>query len=51
MCYFLLCYCVIFADWLDNKHVVYGRVIKDGLLVVLQTQHVTSVTSCSLQIG
>jgi cyclophilin family peptidyl-prolyl cis-trans isomerase len=26
--------CAFFADWLDTKHVVFGRVIQDGLLVV-----------------
>jgi peptidyl-prolyl isomerase H (cyclophilin H) len=33
---------MISADWLDNKHVVFGRVIKDGLLVVRKIENVAT---------
>ncbi|KAL4562081.1 hypothetical protein LXL04_034273 [Taraxacum kok-saghyz] len=30
------------CDWLDNKHVVFGRVVGDGLLVVRKIENVTT---------
>ncbi|WIA23923.1 hypothetical protein OEZ85_013565 [Tetradesmus obliquus] len=30
------------ADWLDNKHVVFGRIIKDGLLVARKIENVAT---------
>ena len=30
------------TDWLDNKHVVFGRVLGDGLLVVRKLENVTT---------
>ena len=30
------------TEWLDNKHVVFGRVIDDGLLVVRKIEHVAT---------
>lgn len=33
---------VFTADWLDGKHVVFGRVIKDGLLVIRKIENVAT---------
>ena len=36
------CLSVVFSDWLDGKHVVFGRVLKDGLLVVRKVENVAT---------
>jgi peptidyl-prolyl isomerase H (cyclophilin H) len=30
------------TDWLDNKHVVFGRVLGDGLLIVRKLENVSA---------
>ena len=32
--------CSALAEWLDNKHVVFGRVLGDGMLVVRKLEAV-----------